>query len=63
MLWLVLLIDNRYSQKAKKILKEYKLKPFKIVEVDLRGINIDRVWGKEREREKEGEVFENDEPQ
>jgi hypothetical protein len=48
----VLLIDNRYSQKAKKILKEYKLKPFKIVEVDLRGINIDRVWGKEREKER-----------
>ncbi|ORE03105.1 hypothetical protein BCV72DRAFT_257981 [Rhizopus microsporus var. microsporus] len=28
--------NNRYSQKAKKILKEYKLKPFKIVEVDKR---------------------------
>ncbi|RCH98737.1 hypothetical protein CU098_001506, partial [Rhizopus stolonifer] len=27
---------DRYSQRAKKILKTYQLKPFKIVEVDLR---------------------------
>ncbi|EIE83925.1 hypothetical protein RO3G_08630 [Rhizopus delemar RA 99-880] len=27
---------NKYSQRAKKILKSYNLKPFKVVEVDLR---------------------------